>query len=108
MTADDVAVPFTSSGEYAKLISAYAKKLAGENYTVCDVAAASMLALEKGVNPYTNSVSDNLSADGSYLTACMLYNAMFGDIPDSVTYTGGANAANTKTLRDIAAGMFEY
>ncbi|MBQ7624513.1 MAG: hypothetical protein IJS65_04480, partial [Clostridia bacterium] len=96
-----------SASEYAKLISAYAKKLAGENYVVCDIAQASMLAQDAGINPYANYVSDNLSADGSYLTACMLYNAMFGAMPADMTYTGGANADNAKTLREIAASMFE-
>ncbi|MBQ3824016.1 MAG: InlB B-repeat-containing protein, partial [Clostridia bacterium] len=96
----------TSTDGYAKLISAYAKKLAGENYEVCDLAAAAHLAAERGINPYADGVSDYLSEEGSYLEACMLYNVLYGAMPDEINYPAGLDKETAETLRQVAASLF--
>ncbi|MBQ7624247.1 MAG: InlB B-repeat-containing protein [Clostridia bacterium] len=95
-----------SVSDYAKRISAYTAKLAEKGYVLCDLSAAADAALDCGISPYANSVSDYLSEDGSYLAACMLYNAMFGAMPDEITYLAGANADNAKILKGVAESMF--
>ncbi|MBQ2811933.1 MAG: hypothetical protein IJE63_01670, partial [Clostridia bacterium] len=91
--------------DYADLIEAKTKALAGETETVISYANAVEACLAQGVNPYTNSVADSLSLKGEYLAACAIYAEIFQASPATAVYVPDGITADEAAAIHNAAVM---
>ncbi|MBQ2865119.1 MAG: InlB B-repeat-containing protein [Clostridia bacterium] len=91
--------------DYADLIEAKTKALAGETETVISYANAVEACLAQGVNPYTNSVADSLSLKGEYLAACAIYAEIFQASPATAVYVPDGITADEAAAIQNAAVM---
>ena len=89
--------------DYADLIEANTKKLAGETDIVISYATAVEACLAQGVNPYANSISDTIDIEGGYLLACSVYAEIFQATPATVVYIPeGISAADAAAIQNAA------
>jgi hypothetical protein len=89
--------------DYADLIEANTKKLAGETDIVISYATAVEACLAQGINPYANSISDTIDIEGGYLLACSVYAEIFQATPATVVYIPeGISAADAAAIQNAA------